>query len=387
RRTQGKPAKRALAAVTAGAIIAGLVWAWWPHGNYRPIQPNERGLIQQAIGAPAAVRSFFTLTGPTRHGGSTAPPTTTLSSTSGYPAPPPGTRTVGSAPLRPGARFTATTVWPRDDTQRPTPQHPQLAMVLVPRSSAGPTWVFPFNRPAPPGPGDNQSMAIATRDGSVVYDVAFALVTTTRDTVLNRNQAYAFASCSNCAAVAVSFQVVLIVGNAHTVAPQNVSAAVAYNCIRCMTAAIAIQLDLSLSATPHGSTAAQLTALWKQIRAFGQHITAYSLAEIRAQLERYEQQIVQILQPLSPSSSTSAAPSPGSSGTNARSSPSSSGSSTMPSGSTPSSTPGTSVPSSGSSTSSSPSPQPSSSPSGAGSTTPKSPSGTSTPSTNPAPSS
>src|SRR6185312_11498393 len=120
-----------------------------------------------------------------------------------------------------------------------------------------------FNRPAPPGPGDNQSMAIATRDGSVVYDVAFALVTATKDTVLNSNEA-------------------------HAIAPENVSAAVAYDCISCLTAAVAIQLDLSLPSAPQGSTAAQLAALWQQVRAFGKHISAYSLTEIRAQLQRYE---------------------------------------------------------------------------------------------------
>lgn len=106
-------------------------------------------------------------------------------------------------------------------------------------------------------------MAIATRNGSVVCDVAFALVTATSDTVLNGNEAYAFASCSHCAAVAISFQVVLIVGNVHAIAPKNVSAAVAYNCVSCLTAAIAIQLDVSLTAAPSGSTEAQLAALWK----------------------------------------------------------------------------------------------------------------------------
>ena len=66
--------------------------------------------------------------------------------------------------------------------------------MLVPRDPGRdtPTWVFPFNRPAPPGPGDNQAMAIATTDGSVVYDVALALVWVDGDPLLNRNEAYAF---------------------------------------------------------------------------------------------------------------------------------------------------------------------------------------------------
>jgi DNA-binding transcriptional LysR family regulator len=266
---------------------------WWPHGNYRPIQPNERGVIQQAI-APAAWSSALT--------GRTASP--------------------GAAALTAGTRMTATTVWPQG-TPRPTPGHPQLALVLVPRNQgsqpqaqqaqgqagqaqapgtppgqAGQTWVFPFNRPAPPGAGDNQPMAVATRDGAVVYDVAFALVTATTDTVLNANEAYAFASCAHCTAVAVSFQVVLIIGNAHTIAPKNVSEAVAYDCISCLTAAIAVQLDISLPAAPQGSTAAQLDALWTQVQAFGKNISSFSLDQVHAQLQQYEQQIEQIVQPL-----------------------------------------------------------------------------------------
>jgi putative peptide zinc metalloprotease protein len=382
RRTKGKPGQRAVAAVAAVAVIAGLVWAWWPRGNYRPIQPNERGVVQQAIAAPAAMRSYFTFTRPTSPARSTA----AHSSTAGYPPVQPGAPTTGHPRLRPGSQMTATSVWPPDDTQRPSRQQPQLAIVLIPRNPAGPTWVFPFNRPSPPGPGDNQSMAIATRDGSITYDVAFALVTATSDTVLNSNEAYAFASCSHCAAVAVSFQVVLIVGDAHAIAPKNVSAAVSYNCISCLTAALAIQLDLSLSAAPAGSTAAQLAALWTQISSFGHHITSYSLAEVRAQLQHYEQQIEQILQPLTPTSRTSAVLIPGPSGSTATSSPSPPDSSSAATGTAgtggigaPSTPPSPTPPSSGSS------PPPPTSPPDTGSPSSDSPGDTAAPSSNPTP--
>ncbi|MBV9445039.1 MAG: hypothetical protein JO345_03975 [Streptosporangiaceae bacterium] len=351
RRTKGKPVQRAIAAVAAVAVTAGLAWAWWPHGDYRPIQPSERGVIQQAF-TPNGVSS---------------------SSRTGHSS------ISGNVAVRPGTRMTATTVWPSDAMQRPTPGHPQLAMVLIPRNPAGQTWVFPFNRPAPPGPGDNQSMAIVTRNGSIAYDVAFALVTATRDTVLNGNEAYAFASCTRCAAVAVSFQVVLIIGSAHVIAPKNVSAAVTYNCTRCLTAAIAIQLDLSLPAAPSGSIAAKLAALWKQIRAFRRHITSYSLAEIRARLERYEREIEQILRPLT-SRSAKAVSTAG---------PSASPTTSSPSAPTARSTAGTNAPKvsgSASPASSGQSPQPSSSPSGKGSMTSEPPSGSATPSSDSAPS-
>jgi putative peptide zinc metalloprotease protein len=224
-------------------------------------------------------------------------------------------------------------------------------------------------------------MAIATRDGSVVYDVAFALVTTTKDTVLNGNEAYAFASCTRCAAVAVSFQVVLIIGNAHVIVPKNVSAAVAYNCISCLTAAIAIQLDISLTAAPHGSPAAQLAALWKQVRAFGKHLTSFSVAEINAQLRRYERQIEQILQPLAATSSPTAVSTTGPPVSAATPSPSFPGS-FPPATSTGTGTPNASA--SESPTSSKQSPQPTSSPSDTGTMTSEPPSGTATPSSDPA---
>lgn len=107
--------------------------------------------------------------------------------------------------------------------------------------------MFPFDKPAAPEEGGNQSLAVNTKDGSVVYDVAFALVwAEDGDDVRNTNEAYAFASCKDCAAVAVGFQVVLIVGQADVVVPENLSAAANYNCLRCLTYALASQLVLTL---------------------------------------------------------------------------------------------------------------------------------------------
>jgi len=276
RRTRGKPVQRTVAAIVAAAVVAGLAWAWWPRGNYRPIQPNERGVLQQVF-TPVAGRAPLS-----------------QSSASSY------------APLRAGDTASATTVWPGNGVPLPRPGHPQLALVLRPRDPRQPTWVFPFNRPAPPGPGDNQAMAVATKNGSTVYDVAFALVVAGKDTVLNKNEAYAFASCTGCTAVAISFQVVLVVGNAHVVAPQNVSAAVSYNCIRCITAAMAIQLVVSLPGPLDASTADRLAALWAKIREFSRHLSSLSLAQIQARLADYERQIVAIVQDAKSTTSASA---------------------------------------------------------------------------------
>jgi putative peptide zinc metalloprotease protein len=266
-RTEGKPAKRAVAALVAVALVAGLCYAWWPRGNYRAIAASERGTIQDAL--PASLESVLT----------------------------PGT-TSSDVGLREGQVAAARTVWADTGQPLPTKDHPKLSVVLSPRSGSGPTWVFPFNKPAPPGPGDNQSMAIVTKDGSTAYDVAFALVWVTGDTALNRNEAYAFASCTRCKAVAVSFQVVLVVGSANVVAPQNISAAVNYNCIKCVTEALAVQLVLTVPSIPSGDMMDQLLALWKKIARFGNHLEGLSFAEIKSRIEEFENEIVTTLQPI-----------------------------------------------------------------------------------------
>jgi putative peptide zinc metalloprotease protein len=256
RATADRPLHRTVAVVTAAVVVAGLAAAWWPRGNYRQIQPYERGTIQDALPA-----------------------------------------TFEASGLHEGQRVTARTVWPAGTGALPTAAHPVLAVVLVPRpgqpgTASAPTWVFPFNRPAPPGVGDNQSLAVNTKNGSTVYDVAFALVwADSGQPVLNKNEAYAFSDCQHCQTTAVSFQVVLIVGEAHVVVPQNISAAVNYNCVACVTQALAVQLAVTLPGTPLAQEKADLDALWQEIQAFSQHMQGLSLAQIQTRLHDYEQQI------------------------------------------------------------------------------------------------
>ena len=90
-------------------------------------------------------------------------------------------------------------------------------------------------------------MAVNTTDDTIQYDVAFALVWVEDDSpALNTNEAYAFASCTDCAAVSVGFQIVLVTGDNHVAVPQNISAAVNYDCVNCLTYALATQLFVTL---------------------------------------------------------------------------------------------------------------------------------------------
>jgi putative peptide zinc metalloprotease protein len=198
-------------------------------------------------------------------------------------------------------------------------------------------------------------MAVNTTDGSVVYDVAFALVWADGDTVANTNEAYALASCTGCQTVAVAFQVVLILGNADVVVPENVAAAVNYGCVQCVTQALATQLVVTLSGPLSAQSSAELAALWREISAFGDSIQDVPLSELQERLTEFERQILAIVQKdpawvepttgSTPTASTSTGPTGTTSPT-----PGASGSST---GGTPTSGPSTASGSSSSSSSSS----------------------------------
>jgi putative peptide zinc metalloprotease protein len=210
-------------------------------------------------------------------------------------------------------------------SELPTKGEPALAMVLVPTDGTGTsgggssgtadgTWVFPFDKPLPPAEGDNQALAVATKDGSVTYDLAFALVWADGDEVLNVNEAHAYASCSNCVAVAVAFQVVLIMDDAQVVVPQNLAVSANYDCYQCITAAIASQLVLSVEGEPGEEELRALGEIWGRLMELARAITSYSLTEITAQLESFKAEIVAILDDapaLEPGSGTSPAPTPG----------------------------------------------------------------------------
>ena len=213
-RTRGKAVQRTAAMAAVGALLAGLAWAWWPDGGtYRPVQPYERGTLADVT-------------------------------TSVLPQ--------GDRVLREGGSGRTVALWP-EGAPKPTRENPQLSMVLVPvegssgssdtsvsgataaAGSAAPSWVFPFDRPSAPEADGNQALAVNTADGSVTYSVAFALVwAEDGEPVYTTNEAYAFASCTGCAAVAVGFQVVLIVGQTDVSVPENLSAAANYNCLDCL---------------------------------------------------------------------------------------------------------------------------------------------------------
>lgn len=295
-KTRGKAVQRTVAMAAVAALLAGLAWAWWPDGGtYRPVQAYERGTLGDAT------RAIL----PQRERGA----------------------------LRHGATGQTVALWPAG-AAKPTRDNPQLSMVLVPADASGtgasssgggaasgtaaPSWVFPFDRPAAPEGDGNQALAVNTTDGSVTYSVAFALVwAEDGNPVTTTNEAYAFANCTGCAAVAVGFQVVLVVGQADVIVPQNLSAAANYNCLDCLAYALASQLVLTLDGPLDPASKQQLEALWAQIAEYGRNLQDVPLSDIQAMLNGYKEQITAIVKGTSgtsssgPTSPASAGASPG----------------------------------------------------------------------------
>jgi putative peptide zinc metalloprotease protein len=294
--TEGKPVKRILVAALGVAIVGAVGYAWLPReDNYRPIQPDERGTIGDIVYALDSDRMAEPVTGDVQP------------------------RAVSVPTLVKGQQGVLQTVWDAN-TPRPVQRAPELAVILVPkapqaaaggggggfRSAAAPAdqgWVFPVDKPLAPGPGDTQALAVNTTDGTTEYEAAFALVWATDETdAMNVNEAQAYASCTSCSAVAVAFQVVFVIdgdeAGDNVVAPQNLAGALNYDCVNCLTYALARQLFVTLDEPLSEAAMAELDVLWTEIAAYGEAIEAGEVPpeEIEAQLDAYEREIKAIVE-------------------------------------------------------------------------------------------
>jgi putative peptide zinc metalloprotease protein len=260
----GRPGRRAVAVIAGVAVLAGLAWAWWPSGQYQPVRASERGTLP----------SFVQMLG--------SPQTVVRSSAS--PA---------------GAPVLAMAAIPRGGA---TAAHPAL-FLLPARDGSSPSAVvvggagqtgasFPFLLPAKPGPGDTQALAVDTQDGGVVYDISYALVTVRHGApVTSTNGAFAFAHCRGCTTVAVSFQVVLVVGQSEVIAPINAAGALNVDCPACMTTAIADQIVVTVSKQPSAELRAKLEAALARLDALPALGADATPAEIAAQVAAVQQAV------------------------------------------------------------------------------------------------
>jgi putative peptide zinc metalloprotease protein len=313
RGTAGKPVMRALAVLLGGAVFCAVAYAWSPHGgNYRPIQPGERGTIGDIAYALGMERM-------------SRPRATTAAAS---PA-------SASRALVKGQRGVMQAVW---DTRTPPPTftQPQLAVILVPRATPGASvggggggggafvpatnadqgWVFPVSKPLAPEPGDTQALAVNTTDNTAEYEAAFAMVWVDDNSdAMNVNEAQAYASCDSCTAVAVAYQVVFVVDTDETddnvAAPQNLAGALNYDCANCLTYALAQQVFITLDRPLTDEEKAKLDKVWAQVKELETRIDEedLTLEEVEAiddQLAEYTAQIKEIV---GPAMATTTAPS------------------------------------------------------------------------------
>ncbi|HVT65030.1 MAG TPA: hypothetical protein VHD81_07745 [Mycobacteriales bacterium] len=319
----GHPTRRATAILAGAAVVAGVAWAWWPSGQYQPVRSTDRGTLPSLVsmlGAPSSVARSASpsLLSPGRYlafamvpksgvtsarpavlfvRGASGDPVAVLSTKE--PAPPPAGDTTTSTPA-PGSATP-----PPVDPSAPVPA--QSAPAAAPTSDGAspppppggvvPSTAFPFALPSAPGPGDTQALATNQTDGGVVYRVAYAVVTVSGDdAVTNDNSAFAIANCNACTTVAVSFQVVLVVGESHAIAPIDAAGALNYECPACMTTAVADQLVVTLTKEPPASLTSRLEAAMRRLDLLPLFGASATPEQIESQVNAVQQKVESLLQ-------------------------------------------------------------------------------------------
>ena len=264
--SDGRPGRRGVVVAVAAGVACTAGWALWPAGQYQAIEPYEHGTLTGFVQSPTAVARPVD---PVR------------------------------VALTPG-RHLAVAMIPVGGA---TKAHP--AFFFVPgrngqpgvgilSNGAGSSAAFPFRLPGPPGPGDTQALAVNTTDGGVVYKVAYAVITVQDGApVTNTNGAYALADCHACAAVAVSFQVVLVVGTSKNIAPINAAVALNNDCPACLTVALANQIVVTLSSQPTPELVAKLQAALQQLDVVPSLTSASAITDLVNQVQKQIDSVLQ----------------------------------------------------------------------------------------------
>jgi putative peptide zinc metalloprotease protein len=307
----GQRPRQALVLAGAAALIALLTWAWWPSGQYRPVRPTDDGTLVGAfrtVGAPASVARPSGVVAPPRlspgrhlavalipRGGPTKEHPALFVVNGGDHRDKP---TILVSPTAPDARKAATVDDPGAGQTgsgstaapaRPTTKPPADA----PSTPTAPATQLPFKLPHAPGQGDSQALATNTKDGGIVYDIAYSLVTVSGgEPADNENSAYALASCNACTTLAVSFQLVLVVGQSDRIMPINVAEALNLKCPSCITTAIAKQIVISVSSVPSDVLLQRLMAELKKLGAIDTNDSPSDvLAQVNAVTDAIQRQL------------------------------------------------------------------------------------------------
>jgi putative peptide zinc metalloprotease protein len=150
-------------------------------------------------------------------------------------------------------------------------------------------------RPPTASAQDNTAVAVNTKDGTAVFKLAFKITRVTGEVVDNTNAAVAFASCTDCQAIAVAFQIVLVTSDPAVVTPVNLALAVNYECTSCIAFASAYQWVLGTGGPVRFSQEGmmRLTAIRKRLHDLRK--ADLTLEQLLAELEAIRADIADIL--------------------------------------------------------------------------------------------
>jgi putative peptide zinc metalloprotease protein len=150
-------------------------------------------------------------------------------------------------------------------------------------------------RPAFATAGDNAAIAVNTKDGTTVFKVAFAIRHVMNGVVDQTNAAVAYASCTDCAAVAIAFEIVLVEANASVVTPTNVAIAINENCTTCVAVAEAYQFVLGTGDAVHFDAEGNkiLAQIRKELHSLKKE--DLTLADLQAKLDDIAARIADVL--------------------------------------------------------------------------------------------
>jgi putative peptide zinc metalloprotease protein len=98
---------------------------------------------------------------------------------------------------------------------------------------------------------DSAAVAVNTKDGTSIFRLAFKIIRVNQQVVDNSNVAFAFASCSECEAIALSFMAVLIFSDPDEVLTANQAWAINWECTECLAFAWAVQSVMTTGGPVH----------------------------------------------------------------------------------------------------------------------------------------
>ncbi len=142
---------------------------------------------------------------------------------------------------------------------------------------------------------DNSAVAINTKDGSSLFQLAFSIKEVGGEVVDQTNQAVAYSNCKECQTVAIAIQVLIVTTESpDVVMPTNLAVAVNENCDTCTTMALAYQLVLGgqgLELTKRGER--QIREIRRELERLGRR--GQSADEIRTRTEALVERLRRVL--------------------------------------------------------------------------------------------